>query len=283
MKTKIYDVSDGKRELVFEEEFDSADNKIYFKDYREKDVIEKYCRYNSDDLLEFEREVVNGIEIDRREIKFTDGKEMEHLHFLSGELYQKVIVVIDGEQVTKYTYQDDEEVERSVTINLNETDYITEFFQGDDLIETQEFKFNKHTNTSATDIYDPKKEFQLIRKKTYDDKERVVEFQEYNENNNLLEEYRTLYEGDLLKRIEHRYFHGYAHENQSESSYDNNGNQVRLEVKDGTGNLLEFCNTHYNEEGKKIAEDGYSLGNAHPIYGLSETNPGFQIEIEYED
>jgi len=284
MKRKTYKIEDEEQILIFEEEYDSNGNVIYYKDYQSEPIFEKYTKFNSKGYIVGEIEFADSVESDRFSVIYDNHDDaIEQNHFIGGELYEKVLTIKNDNGFERKTFHFGEEVEIMIRINSDSTDYENKFYEEGNLVETQIYKFNVLENVGITKIYDSEGNILATQIEQFDEKERVVEFKEINESDNLLEEVITEYNDDLIVREIHRQFLDSPFEHFITYTYDDNNNQIKKEVKTATGGLIEFFHSKYDSQNKLIAESGYSVGNYNAIYGTSVNHSEFNFLHKYDE
>lgn len=284
MKRTTYRIDDDNETLISEEEYNSAGDVIYIKDYQSKPVLEKHFSYGVSGKLESEVETCAGTELDREEITYDKkGVAIEQKHFIGGLLYERTLFIEKGNGFERINYQDGAETEKVIRVKSGTDDYEDCFYENGLFIEKQTYCFDQANHTATLFVYDADGNIVLTRTEQFDDKKRLIEVKEYNENSNLVKEVISTYEGDLLIEEIHRQFLETPYCHHLTFTYDNNKNLLKKEARSSAGNLLSFNYYEYDPNNRLISENGYTLGSFNAIYGTSTDHTEYCLRYKYEE
>ncbi|GEO23506.1 hypothetical protein [Cyclobacterium qasimii] len=270
------------RELVYEDILNESGQIISFNDYQSPGQTEGYNKYDVNGILICERELTDGKEGSRTEYSYnSNGDIVSKKLFVAGELFEEMIFEYLDKGFVKRTIQHEEEIERFIE-NEDGIKFLREFFEGHELIERHDGKYDPKTRTERIRITDNDGRLLATRFQEFDESENLLKYEEKNENGNVLVLIEYKYKNNEIVFEKHD---NYLNEKYYEVvyEYDSCGNLISQEIRTPSGNLLEYQKQMFDEQGRLISESGYSVGSFNAIYGTYVQGEKYTFEHEYEE
>ncbi|PTB95727.1 hypothetical protein C9994_10420 [Marivirga lumbricoides] len=280
---KIYRIfEEEEKELVYEDILNESGQILSFKDYQSPNQAEGFSEYDANGVLIFERDIIDGEEGSRTEYSYnSNGDIIRRDLFVAGELFEEVSYEYLNNGIIKRTLQHGQEIERFIE-NKNGDTFLREFFEGTELIERHEGKYDPNTRIELINITDNEGNIIATRLQEFDDSDNLLKYEEKNEKGNLIVLSEYSYENSKVVFEKHN---DYSLDQHYEVfyKYDSSGNLTSQEIRTPSGKLLEYQKQIFDEYGRVISESGYSVGSFNAIYGTYVHGEKYTFEHEYEE
>lgn len=281
MTRYTYSIDEDTETLVGEESFDEFDNLIHAINYRTRPAEERKYSFNELNQLILEVELSDGVEINRIEYSYDeDGVINEQNLYFGSSLYESTRVVKTEAGSIRTIVQDGVEIEKCIE-KIDGKNYVVEFYENGAYVETQEYMYDRSTNTGKTRILDAENNLFRTRVETFGRDGEVLKTEEFTPKDSILTTFEYEFDGEHLSNItfrdhsfeENSYIHTYL--------YDSNNRLIKSERRTITDQLIEFHTLRYDKDGL-VEESGFSMGNVGGgVYGTHGNGGKFHFRHTY--
>jgi hypothetical protein len=271
MKRYTYHFTGEKQELLCEEDFNGQGLVVFCRDYGTDPVTDRFSTYDERGYLLEEIELYEEEEINKIRYVFSEeGEMLLRDHYISGELYEKRTLEYTSNGFIRTTISDEEETEKMVVVKEGEV-WISSFYVNGKLNEIQKKTGKKGEGKETTEYFDDKNKFFRKKIEYYDSSLKPLKTEIYNKQDRVEEEYMWEYDNHLPVKETLRFPAAGKSERAYTISweYDHLGNELKKEVKDEGGRLLEFHLRNHDEHGRVIEESGLAGGKVQPVYAAA--------------
>ena len=277
---KIYRSSDTQERTLIYEDNANADGKIIsYIDHKSIDKVGGICEYNNDGLLLTEIETTDGKECIRTEFSYDDeGNFINKKLMIAGEVFEEESRVYSDKEITSTTTQYGEVILKSKESTDN-TSSIKEFYNNHKLTEKHTSHFDNTTLIKTTTIRDSKNNVRAIRTEQFDAKKNLLNYEEKNENGNIVTLSEYIYNHNLLILEKHQN-HNSNDYSETSYEYDARHNLTYKENRKRPNDIEESLKFEYNDQNRVIKEIKYTSGNFNAMAGRND--PGKTQVFEYE-
>ncbi len=282
MKRNSYSLNEEKRTLIHEETYNENGNVVHSIDYQDSPHTIRNFTYNEKGQLIHQNEYFGDIESSAQSFEYDDeGTIIDEKLYIGGTLYEHTFLTTTETGFVRRMIQDGVEVER-LEKQIDGKNWSNKFYANNELQESQEYTFDKKSNTGETFIKSHDYDFESVIKDTYDSNGYIILSEEYHGNGSLLSSTETFIENDKVIKETVRNFSPSENYYDRIFEYDRKGNLINFEVRLSKGTLDSFHKRKFDSKNRLIEEAGYSNGHFSGITGIHGSHSRFHFVHEYE-
>jgi hypothetical protein len=283
MRRLSYSIQGSEEILIKEEVYDSNGNCILLKDFQSNPVAENHMEYDSENRLIVDREISDGIELNRSETEYdSEGEFLRISMYFGDSIYEDQVWTRSEAGFTKVTEQDGIVIQRKEYDKLTNTS-LFQIYENEELIEIQKVSFDPDTLITKTLVRDVANGTELVFLNYHNENNDSLGIEEFGPTGDLERSYKATYHEDLLESETMREFHFTDSSKTTYFSYDDSNNLVKSEIKTESGTLLSFHTRKYDELNRVIEEAGVRESASDVGFGSAELSGKFHIRIDYLD
>lgn len=257
MIRKTYAIDDEDKILICEETYDTNNNLIHQKDYKNIPSSERKFEYNEVNQLMLEFEIIDGKIFSRIEYMYNkEGEVCDRKTFFNDLIFEHIIQEKSENGFIKTTIQDGVEVER-LEKNISNRNWKNHFWINNQIVEIREYTYDEVSRIGTALYQDFENDVRSKIIEHFNHKGELIMIKEFKDEDQLVSETLFLYDKDLLITESTKdYTTGDVFEYRYE--YDLKKNRVKTECYNSKNKLITFHRISYDHKNRIISECGNS-------------------------